>query len=129
MGAGQIDTSHTLNSMITDASAAARSAVSASFREEWGRIVATLIGATGDWDLAEECAQDAFARALPGLLRDPAPGRPAEASRRLGRDLDRDHRDRNSTIAVAIQKAFGPPVIPWLSSNSVRRTRDSFQRS
>ena len=30
---------------------------------EWGRIVATLIRLTGDWDLAEECAQDAFATA------------------------------------------------------------------
>ena len=39
-------------------------AVAEAFREEWGRIVATLIQATGDWDLAEECAQDAFARAL-----------------------------------------------------------------
>jgi predicted RNA polymerase sigma factor len=27
-------------------------------------VVATLIRLTGDWDLAEECAQDAFARAL-----------------------------------------------------------------
>ncbi|MGV9377617.1 hypothetical protein ACWDRB_17465 [Nonomuraea sp. NPDC003707] len=34
------------------------------FREEWGQIVATLIRMTGDWDLAEECAQDAFAQAL-----------------------------------------------------------------
>ena len=29
---------------------------------EWGRVVAALIRSTGDWDLAEECAQDAFAR-------------------------------------------------------------------
>ena len=34
------------------------------FREEWGRITAALIHQTGDWDLAEECAQDAFAQAL-----------------------------------------------------------------
>jgi RNA polymerase sigma-70 factor (ECF subfamily) len=38
--------------------------VAESFRSEWGRVVATLIRVTGDWDLAEECAQDAFARAL-----------------------------------------------------------------
>ncbi|MFD5544119.1 RNA polymerase sigma factor, partial [Streptomyces sp. NPDC127079] len=38
-------------------------AVSAAFREEWAQIVATLIRVTGDWDLAEECAQDAFAQA------------------------------------------------------------------
>ncbi len=37
--------------------------VEAAFREEWGRIVATLIRRTGHWDLAEECAQEAFAQA------------------------------------------------------------------
>ena len=35
-----------------------------AYRDEWGRVVATLIRVTGDWDLAEECAQDAFARAV-----------------------------------------------------------------
>ena len=39
-------------------------AVARAFREEWGQIVATLIRVTGDWDLAEECAQDAFTAAL-----------------------------------------------------------------
>ena len=37
-------------------SAAVTEAVTAAFREEWGRVVATLIRVTGDWDLAEECA-------------------------------------------------------------------------
>ena len=32
--------------------------------EEWGRIVSTLIRVTGDWTLAEDCTQDAFASAL-----------------------------------------------------------------
>ena len=39
-------------------------AVSDAFRTEWGRVVAHLIRVTGNWDLAEECAQDAFTRAL-----------------------------------------------------------------
>jgi RNA polymerase sigma-70 factor, ECF subfamily len=39
-------------------------AVATAFREEWGRIVATLIRVTGDWDLAEESAQEAFAVAV-----------------------------------------------------------------
>jgi hypothetical protein len=39
-------------------------AVDAAFREEWRRVVATLIRRTGDWDLAEECAQEAFTEAL-----------------------------------------------------------------
>ncbi|MGH3207976.1 MAG: RNA polymerase sigma factor [Trebonia sp.] len=51
-------------------------AVDAAFREEWGRIVATLIATTGDWDLAEECAQDAFTRALKTWARDGVPNRP-----------------------------------------------------
>ena len=39
-------------------------ALTESFRTDWGRVVAALIGMTRDWDLAEECAQDAFATAL-----------------------------------------------------------------
>jgi DNA-directed RNA polymerase specialized sigma24 family protein len=42
----------------------AQAAVAEAFRSEWGKVVAHLIRVTGDWDLAEECAQDAFARAL-----------------------------------------------------------------
>jgi predicted RNA polymerase sigma factor len=38
---------------------AVQRAVDAAFREEWGRVVATLIRRTGNWDLAEECAQEA----------------------------------------------------------------------
>ncbi|MEP6606396.1 MAG: sigma factor, partial [Nitrosospira sp.] len=38
-------------------------AVEAVYRNDWGRIVATLIGIFGDFDLAEECAQEAFAAA------------------------------------------------------------------
>ena len=51
-------------------------AVDAAFRAEWGRVVATLIAVTGDWDLAEECAQDAFARALQTWPRDGVPAKP-----------------------------------------------------
>ena len=55
---------------------AVASAVASAFREEWGKVVATLIRTTGDWDLAEECAQDAFALALQRWPRDGIPGRP-----------------------------------------------------
>ncbi|HTU87256.1 MAG TPA: RNA polymerase sigma factor [Solirubrobacteraceae bacterium] len=54
----------------------AQRAVDSAFREEWGRIVAALIGRTGDWDLAEECAQDAFAEALRRWPVDGVPQRP-----------------------------------------------------
>ncbi|MBS1850411.1 MAG: RNA polymerase sigma factor [Acidobacteria bacterium] len=39
-------------------------AVEAVYRSDWGRIVATLIGLIGDFDLAEEVAQEAFAAAV-----------------------------------------------------------------
>jgi len=51
-------------------------AVAKAFHDEWGRVVATLIGFTGDWDLAEECAQDAFALALERWKRDGVPRNP-----------------------------------------------------
>src|SRR5436189_2085084 len=56
--------------------AAVKAAVDAAFREEWGRIVATLIRVTGDWDLAEECVQEAFALALDRWRRDGLPRNP-----------------------------------------------------
>jgi RNA polymerase sigma-70 factor, ECF subfamily len=40
------------------------SAVETAYRSHWGRIVATLIKLVGDFDLAEECTQEAFAAAL-----------------------------------------------------------------
>jgi RNA polymerase sigma-70 factor (ECF subfamily) len=42
----------------------AASAVEELYRSDWGRIVATLIGLVGDFDLAEEAAQEAFAAAV-----------------------------------------------------------------
>ena len=42
----------------------AASAVDVVYRSDWGRIVATLIRLVGDFDLAEEAAQDAFAAAV-----------------------------------------------------------------
>lgn len=46
--------------MATDAAAA----VDALYRSDWGRIVATLIRLVGDFDVAEEAAQEAFAAAV-----------------------------------------------------------------
>src|SRR5580658_6229523 len=42
----------------------ATATVETVYRADWGRIVATLIGLVGDFDLAEECAQEAFAAAV-----------------------------------------------------------------
>jgi RNA polymerase sigma-70 factor (ECF subfamily) len=50
------------SAMPSDANAAARAVVEV-YSSDWGRIVATLIRLYGDFDLAEECAQEAFAAA------------------------------------------------------------------
>src|SRR5262245_46732159 len=42
----------------------AAEAVEAVYRSDWGRIVAALISLIGDFDLAEECAQEAFEAAV-----------------------------------------------------------------
>ncbi|HKQ75254.1 MAG TPA: DUF6596 domain-containing protein [Blastocatellia bacterium] len=39
-------------------------AIDEVYRSDWGRIVATLIGLFGDFDVAEEAAQEAFAAAV-----------------------------------------------------------------
>ena len=69
---------------------------SRSSASEWGRVLATLIGLLGDFDLAEEAAQEAFAIAAERWPRD---GMPAEPARWLvttarNRAIDRSRRDR-----------------------------------
>jgi RNA polymerase sigma-70 factor, ECF subfamily len=52
-------------------------AIAAAHRSDWGRIVAGLIRWTGDWSLAEDAAQDAFAAAVARWPLDGIPDRPA----------------------------------------------------
>ena len=66
------------------------------FRDEWGRVLASLIGFLGDFDLAEEAAQEAFTVAAE---RWPDDGRPANPRAWLvttarNRAIDRIRRDR-----------------------------------
>ncbi|MFC4468723.1 RNA polymerase sigma factor [Streptomyces xiangluensis] len=70
-------------------------ALTAAFHQDWGQIVATLIGFTSDWDLAEECAQDAFALALERWPRDGVPDRPGAwlTTTARNRAVDRLRRD------------------------------------
>jgi RNA polymerase sigma-70 factor (ECF subfamily) len=92
------------------AEAAATAAVDASFREEWGRIVATLIAVTGDWDLAEECAQDAFTRALQAWARDGVPARPGAWLTTTARNRAVDVLRRRANEAAKLEQAarLGP---------------------
>jgi RNA polymerase sigma-70 factor, ECF subfamily len=48
-------------------------AVDTLYRAEWGRILATLIRLFGDFDVAEEAAQEAFAAAVDAWAKDGVP--------------------------------------------------------
>jgi RNA polymerase sigma-70 factor (ECF subfamily) len=52
-------------------------AIAAVHRSDWGRIVAGLIRRTGDWTLAEDATQDAFASAFEKWPKDGIPDKPA----------------------------------------------------
>jgi RNA polymerase sigma-70 factor (ECF subfamily) len=54
----------------------AAAAVDAVYRADWGRIVATLIRVVGDFDVAEEAAQEAFATAVDQWLNAGVPESP-----------------------------------------------------
>src|SRR6266581_4292715 len=66
------------------------------FRDEWGRVLAGLIGFLGDFDLAEEAAQDAFAIAAERWPREGSPANPRAwlVTTARNRAIDRIRRDR-----------------------------------
>ena len=66
------------------------------FRDEWGRILASLIGFLGSFELAEEAAQEAFAIAAERWPRDGVPENPRAwlLTTARNRAIDRIRRDR-----------------------------------
>jgi len=81
-----------------------RAAVDAAYRQEWGQLVATLIGMTRDWDLAEECAQEAFAKALVTWPRDGIPDRPGAWLTRTARNAATDRLRRDAVGREKLQQ-------------------------
>jgi RNA polymerase sigma-70 factor (ECF subfamily) len=59
--------------MLADSNAA----VQATYKSDWGRIVATLIRSFGDFDVAEDAAQEAFAAAVNQWRVEGVPDSPA----------------------------------------------------
>jgi RNA polymerase sigma-70 factor (ECF subfamily) len=66
------------------------------FRERWGYVLAALIGYLGDFDLAEDAAQEAFAIAAERWPRDGVPASPGTwlVTTARNRAIDRIRRDR-----------------------------------
>ena len=81
------------------------------FRDEWGRVLAALIGFLGDFDLAEEAAQEAFALAAERWPRDGTPANPAAwlVTTARNRATDRIRRDR--TLAAKTRLLEAPETV------------------
>jgi RNA polymerase sigma-70 factor (ECF subfamily) len=70
------------------------------FREQWGRVLAALIGFLGDFDLAEEAAQDAFAIAAARWPVEGVPSNPASWLVTTARNRAIDRIRREKTLAA-----------------------------
>jgi RNA polymerase sigma-70 factor (ECF subfamily) len=85
--------------------------VEAAFRDQWGRVLAGLIGFLGDFDLAEEAAQEAFAIAAERWPRDGAPDHPGAwlLTTARNRAVNRIRRDR--TLAAKTRLLEAPEAV------------------
>ena len=66
------------------------------FRDDWGRVLASLVGFLGDIELAEDAAQEAFATAAERWPRDGVPANPTGwlITTARNRAIDRIRRER-----------------------------------
>jgi len=72
------------------------------FRDEWGRVLATLIGFLGDFELAEEATQEAFAIAAERWARDGTPEQPRAWLVTTARNRAIDRMRRDQTLAAKL---------------------------
>jgi RNA polymerase sigma-70 factor (ECF subfamily) len=79
------------------------------FREESGRILATLIRLLGDFDLAEEVLQEAFAAAVTQWPREGTPANPRAWIIQAARHKAVDRLRRQSRFAEKL------PDLEWLA--------------
>ena len=77
----------------------AAAAVDEVYRADWGRIVATLIGLIGDFELAEEAAQEAFTAAIEQWPASGVPELPRAWIIKTGRNKAIDRLRRETRLA------------------------------
>ncbi|MEQ7004997.1 sigma-70 family RNA polymerase sigma factor [Actinopolymorpha sp. B17G11] len=91
--------------MTRESSDDVEAAVARAFATEWGQVVATLIRITGDWDLAEDSAADAFATALERWRRDGIPRSPGAWLTTTARNRATDRIRREATGNAKLRQA------------------------
>jgi RNA polymerase sigma-70 factor (ECF subfamily) len=91
------------------------------FRAQWGQVLAALIGFLGDFDLAEEAAQDAFAIAAERWPRDGVPANPNSwlittarnrAIDRIRREKTLEAKTRQLDVRVAVEDEIPAQTFP-----------------
>jgi RNA polymerase sigma-70 factor (ECF subfamily) len=96
-----------------------RAALAPLIRDEWPRVLASLVRTTGSLQLAEDALQDAVVRAIEAWSRDGVPPEPRAwltlvARRRaidlLRREKSRSHREQASTALLGAGEAPLPDV-------------------
>ncbi len=111
----------------------ARETLEQVFREEYGRIVATLIRISGSFDLAEEALQEAFASAITNWEQDGTPQNPGAwlttvAHRKLLDCLRREktRNDKQPELQYEAER-LQPEVDPALCDDPREYTDDRLQ--
>jgi RNA polymerase sigma-70 factor, ECF subfamily len=74
------------------------------FRDDWGRVLASLVGFVGDIELAEDAAQEAFATAAERWPRDGVPANPTGWLITTARNRAIDRVRRARTLAVKTEQ-------------------------
>ena len=100
----------------------AKERIAGIYADGWSRIVATMIRLTGgDWDLAEECAQDAFAQALQKWPESGVPDEPLAWLTTTARHRAIDRMRRASTEAAKLREvaAMQPDPPPYARDSEI----------
>src|SRR6188508_299953 len=89
----------------------AAEAVDQVYRAEWGRIVAALIHQLGDFDLAEEVAQDAFVAALDQWSATGIPSYPRAWILQTARNRAIDRIRRQARLGRKLEEIVATPQV------------------
>jgi len=102
-------------------------AVADAHRREWAYVLAATVRVAGDIDVAEECVQDAYARALTTWPAQGIPDRPAAWLTTVARRRAIDVQRRRAThdrflpeLAGADEEGAEPPGVPEIADDRLR---------
>ena len=97
---------------MTATPAAVRAALASAHRDEWAVVFGSVVRLTGDWSLAEDCAQDAFVRALDAWERDGVPRNPGAWLVTTARHRAIDVLRRSGTERAKLAEAYDEGTVP-----------------